>query len=110
MKVTPAYRASQHQSASLTEEELEAQAAAKEAARATAIAKAEAEAAAIAKANGQTVTLSEKSLTALFTDLSDDRIRRNIQWGVVRGMFLYTPFMIPVAIVLGIIIAAMNSR
>ena len=108
MKLTPTYRASQHQYAAPSEEELEAQATAKEAARAAAIAKAEAEAKAIAEANGQTVSLSEKSLTALTSD--DQRIRRNIQWGIVRGMFLYTLFMIPVSLIAAIIIAAMNRR
>lgn len=40
----------------------------------------------------------------------DRRLRRNIQWGIVRGMFLYSLFMIPVVFVAGLIISAMSSR
>lgn len=57
----------------------------------------EEEQAAIAKANGATVTLSETSLSALALD--DQRLRRNIQWGVFRGMILYSLlFALPVTI------------
>jgi hypothetical protein len=57
-----------------------------------------------ARANGATVSLSDKSLHALAAD--DQRVRRNIQWGIVRGLFLYTLFMIPIWIIVGVIVAA----
>jgi hypothetical protein len=44
------------------------------------------------------------------SEAEDQRLRRNIQWGIVRGMFLYSLFMIPVAFVAGLIISAMSSR
>lgn len=60
------------------------------------------------RANGATVSLSEKSLSALASD--DQRIRRNIQWGIVRGMLLYSLFMIPVVLIAALLITAMNTR
>jgi hypothetical protein len=44
------------------------------------------------------------------SEAEDQRLRRNIQWGIVRGMFLYSLFIIPVALAAGLIMSAMNSR
>ncbi len=101
MKIRPTYLAS---SKPLTEEEEAAKAQAEEEAKAKRQAAVEMQAAAEARANGATVSLSDKSLSALALD--DQRVRRNIQWGIVRGLFLYSLFMIPVGIILGIIIAS----
>jgi hypothetical protein len=101
--IRPTYLESSKQ---LTEEEetakAQAEAEAKDERRAAIEMQAEAE----ARANGATVSLSDKSLSAL--EFDDQRLRRNIQWGIVRGLFLYSLFMIPVGIILGIIVA--NSR
>jgi len=99
MQIRPTY------SVELTEEEkAEARNAEEEARvfRAEAAAKREAEE---AKANGDMVSLSEKSIAALIA-IDDQRLRRNIQWGIVRGMFLYSLFMIPVVFIVAIIISA----
>lgn len=101
MKIRPSYLAS---SKPLTEEEEAAKAQAEEEAKAKRQAAVEMQAAAEARANGATVSLSDKSLSALALD--DQRVRRNIQWGIVRGLFLYSLFMIPVAIILGLIVAS----
>jgi hypothetical protein len=100
MKIRPTYLAS---SKPLTEEEEAAKAQAEEEAKAKRQAAVEMQAAAEARANGATVSLSDKSLSALALD--DQRVRRNIQWGIVRGLFLYSLFMIPVGIILGLIVA-----
>jgi hypothetical protein len=42
------------------------------------------------------------------SELEDRRLRRNIQWGVVRGMLLYSLFMIPVALVAVLLISVMR--
>jgi hypothetical protein len=101
MKIRPTYL---EESKPLTAEEETANAKAEAEAKAKRQAAAEMQAEAEARANGATVSLSDKSLRALALD--DQRIRRNIQWGVVRGLLLYTLFMIPVSIVAGLIIAA----
>lgn len=100
MKLTSTYRA-KHEP--LTEEQEREIAEAKTAAETKRRLDIEAQEAATARADGATVSLSEKSLHALTTD--DQRLRRNIQWGIVRGLFLYSLFMIPVAIVAALIIA-----
>ncbi|MFZ1087248.1 MAG: hypothetical protein WAN35_19980 [Terracidiphilus sp.] len=100
MKINPSYLAN---SKPLTEEEKAARAQAEEEAKAKRQAAIEMQVEAEARANGATVSLSDKSLSALALD--DQRVRRNIQWGIVRGMFLYTLFMIPVAIIFGLIVA-----
>lgn len=66
----------------------------------------EAEQAAIAKANGATVTLSETSLSALAPD--DQRLRKNIRWGIVQGLGIWSLLMIPVVLILSAIIEAMK--
>ena len=38
----------------------------------------------------------------------DQRLRRNIQWGVVRGMLLYSLFMVPVVFVAALLISALK--
>lgn len=88
----------------LTEEEKTAITQAEAEANAKRQAAIEKQAAEEAKANGATVSLSDKSLQALAVD--DQRLRRNIQWGIVRGLFLYTLFMIPALIIVGIIVEA----
>ncbi len=103
MKIRPTYLAN---SMPLTEEEKSARAQAEAEAKAKRQAEIEMQAEAEARANGATVSLSEKSISALALD--DQRLRRNIQWGIVRGLLLYSLFMIPVGIILGIIVA--NSR
>ena len=42
------------------------------------------------------------------SEAEDQRLRRNIQWGIVRGMFLYSLFMIPVAFVVGLIVSSLR--
>ncbi|MFZ0306475.1 MAG: hypothetical protein WAL75_27565 [Terracidiphilus sp.] len=101
MKITPTYFA---KSKPLTEEEKTAISQAEAAAQAKRQAAIEMQSEAEARANGATVSLSDKSLSALAID--DQRVRRNIQWGIVRGLFLYTLFMIPVSIIVGVIVAA----
>jgi hypothetical protein len=105
MKIRPTYLA---KSKPLTEEEKAANAQAEAEARAKRQAAAEKQAEAEAKANGATVSLSDKSLSALAID--DQRIRRNIQWGIVRGLFIYTLLMIPVAFVVALLIEATSGR
>ena len=39
----------------------------------------------------------------------DQRLRSNIQWGIVRGMFLYFVLMLPIALIGGIIVGAIAS-
>jgi hypothetical protein len=99
MKIRPSYLA---KSDPLTEEQTAAKAQAEEEVKSKRELVARLQAEAEAYANGATVSLSDRSLSALAVD--DQRVRRNIQWGVVRGMFLYSLFMIPVAIVLALII------
>jgi hypothetical protein len=101
MNIRPTYLA---KSKPLTEEEKTAIAQVEAEAKAKRQAGIEMQAEAEARANGATVSLSDKSLSALALD--DQRVRRNIQWGIVRGLFLYTLFMIPVSIIVGIIVAA----
>lgn len=43
-------------------------------------------------------------------DAIDQQFRRNVQWGIVRGMFLYTLLMTPVVYVITLIYAVANSR
>jgi hypothetical protein len=58
------------------------------------------------KANGSTVSLSNQSLLFLAQALAplqlstdDQRVRRNIQWGIVRGLLLFNFIMIPLIFV-----------
>ena len=102
MKLSPSYLVKSKPP--LTEEEEASVAQAEAEAKAKRQAAIEMQAEAEARANGATVSLSDKSLSALALD--DQRFRRNIQWGIVRGLFLYSLFMIPVGIILGIIIAS----
>jgi hypothetical protein len=37
-------------------------------------------------------------------EAEDQRARRNVQWGIVRGLFLYSLLMVPVAFVIAIIL------
>jgi hypothetical protein len=100
MKISPTYLA---KSEPLTEDQKTAAAQAEAEAKAKQQAAADMQAETEARANGATVSLSDKSLSALASD--DQRVRRNIQWGIVRGLFLYTLFMIPVSIVVGILVS-----
>jgi hypothetical protein len=102
MKLSPSYLVKSKPP--LTEEEEAAVAQAEAEAKAKRQAAIEMQAEVEARANGATVSLSDKSLSALALD--DQRVRRNIQWGIVRGLFLYSLFMIPVGIISGIIIAS----
>ena len=43
-------------------------------------------------------------------EAEDQRLRRNIQWGIVRGLFLYSLLMLPIALVAALIAAALNTR
>jgi hypothetical protein len=103
MKIKPSYLA---RSTPLTEEEEAAISQAKAEAEAARQAAIELKSQAEARANGATVSLSDRSLSALALD--DQRLRSNIQWGVARGLLLYSVLMIPVGLILGLIIA--NSR
>jgi hypothetical protein len=38
-------------------------------------------------------------------EAEDGRVRRNIQWGIVRGLFLYSLIMVPVAVVVALLIS-----
>jgi hypothetical protein len=38
------------------------------------------------------------------TEAEDQRLRRNIQWGVVRGLFLWTLITLPISLVVLLII------
>jgi len=103
MYIRPTYL---EESKPLTEEEKTAIAQAEAEAKAKRQAEAEMQADAEARANGATVSLSDKSLSDLAFRFDDQRVRRNIQWGIVRGLFLYTLFMIPIWIIVGVIVAA----
>lgn len=50
----------------------------------------------------------EEATKTSLQEIEDQRLRRNIQWGIVRGMFLYTLFMIPIVFVLGLILEALK--
>jgi len=102
MKISPSYLVKSKPP--LTEEEETAIAQAEAEAKAKRQTAIEMQAEAEARANGATVSLSDKSLSALALD--DQRVRRNIQWGIVWGLFLYTLFMIPIWIIVGVIVAA----
>ena len=91
----------------LTEEQKAEKVVAIRAAEAKRQAELEAQEAETAKANGATVSLSGKSLNSLVALLRDDqRVRSNIQWGIVRGLLLYSLFMIPVVFVIALIVSA----
>ena len=51
---------------------------------------------------------SEANKPQSASEAGDQRLRRNIQWGIVRGMFLYSLFMIPVAFVVGLIVSSLR--
>ena len=50
----------------------------------------------------------EQILKAQLRASEDKRLRTNIMWGIVQGMFLYSLIMIPVLMVLGLIVDAMK--
>jgi hypothetical protein len=52
--------------------------------------------------------INQPEPTTLDRQEADSRLRRNIQWGIVRGMFLYSLFMIPIAFIAALIITAMR--
>lgn len=106
MKITPTYLV---KAKPKTEEEVAALEQSRAGAEAKRQAEAQAQAEAEARANGMTVSLSDKSLGALVL-VDDLRLRKNIQWGIVRGLLVYSLIMVPVAFVAALILAGMNSR
>jgi len=50
----------------------------------------------------------QPSAAARAAEDADQRLRRNIQWGVVRGMFLYSLLTLPIVFIVALIISAVR--
>ncbi|MFZ0747345.1 MAG: hypothetical protein WAM85_23270 [Terracidiphilus sp.] len=98
MKISPTYARPLTEEEETARRQAEAELIAK---RQAAQAAAELQAAEETKANGATVSLCEKSLSALTSH--DQRIPFNIQWGIVKGFALYSLLMLRVLIVYAIV-------